>query len=76
MADWEERGNVDKRREDIENTNSFRSPSDREGYSTRTDFRREDGYQRMGRVGGARRAEQTNNIFKVALATMGTIAAF
>lgn len=74
MSD-EERGNVDKLREDA-HPNGYGAPDDRERSSLRSDFFREDAPERMGRTAGATRDEGLAGIFKLGLTALGGVAAY
>lgn len=76
MPDWEERGNLDKLREDIENDLGYRAPSDRAGHSLRTDFYREDANHRFARSRNQRRTSTMGRIFEIGLTVAGSIAAY
>ena len=76
MPDWEQRGNLDKLREDVANEQGYRAPSDREGFSNRTDFLREDGPARGARVDSQRRSGPMGRILELGMTAVGAIAAY
>lgn len=76
MPPGEQRGRLNQNREDRDNPGDYRAPSKRDGHSTRTPFVREDATDRWGRVSNARRGGALEQLFKVGLAAVGTVAAF